>query len=149
MSFIVFLNVISGVTIALAVGVNLFPTNYRGMGTSFVMLCGRVGGFSGSILIGLLLADMCSVIFYLYGALLISENNISYCLIIIQNSEAPVYTIRVFFLILGCIFIFISIKTSSSTNKWAKIERKHLETSTLWCVDMYWQQVAGIVTLRH
>lgn len=78
MSFIIFLNVISGVTIALAVGVNLFPTNYRGMAISFILLSGRIGGFSGSILIGLLLANMCSVIFYLYGALLISEYSSSF-----------------------------------------------------------------------
>lgn len=73
MSFIIFLSIVSGVTIALAVAVNLFPTNYRGMATSFILMFGRIGGFSGGTLIGILLAKTCSTIFYLYGALLIGE----------------------------------------------------------------------------
>lgn len=73
MSFVIFLSIVSGVSIAMAVGVNLFPTNYRGMATSFILMFGRIGGFSGGLSIGLLLANMCSVIFYLYGALLISK----------------------------------------------------------------------------
>lgn len=73
MSFIVFLSIVSGVTIALAVGVNLFDVNYRGMATSFILMFGRIGGFAGSSLIGLLLVNMCSFIFYLYGAMLISK----------------------------------------------------------------------------
>lgn len=47
MSFVIFLSIVSGVTIALAVAVNLFPTSYRGMATSFILMFGRIGGFSG------------------------------------------------------------------------------------------------------
>lgn len=72
-SFVIFLSIVSGVSIALAVGVNLFPTNYRGMATSFILMFGRIGGSSGGALIGLLLVNMCTVIFYLYGVLLISK----------------------------------------------------------------------------
>lgn len=73
--FVIFLSIISGLSIALAVGVNLFPTNYRGMATAFILMFGRIGGFSGGILIGLLLTNMCTAIFYLYGALLISKSH--------------------------------------------------------------------------
>lgn len=73
MSFVIFLNIVSGVAIALAVGVNLFPTNYRGMATSFILMSGRIGGFTGGILIGFLLGNMCALIFYMYGALIISK----------------------------------------------------------------------------
>lgn len=76
MSFVIFLSIISGVTIALAVGINLFNIQNRGMATAFILMNARIGGFAGSSMIGLLLANMCSVIFYMYGALLISKFNL-------------------------------------------------------------------------
>lgn len=57
----------------MAVAVNLFPTNYRGMATAFILMCGRLGGFVGSNLVGMLLAGKCSSIFYINGVLLISK----------------------------------------------------------------------------
>lgn len=72
-SFIIFLNIISGIAIAMALGVNLFPTKYRGMATSCIMLFGRLGSFSGGTLIGILLTNNCSLIFYICGAMLISK----------------------------------------------------------------------------
>lgn len=72
-SFIVFLNIISGIAITMALGVNLFPTKYRGLATAFVMLFGRVGSFTGGTVIGILLTNNCSLIFYICGAMLISK----------------------------------------------------------------------------
>lgn len=70
----------------MAVAVNLFPTNYKGMATASILLCGRLGGFSGSNLVGMLLSGMCTSIFYVNGGLLIS-----------------------------CIFIFLTIKTGEKS----------------------------------
>lgn len=71
--FVIFLSANVGANIVMAVAVNLFPTNVRAMSTAFIMMCGRVGGVSGSSIIGLLLTNHCSIIFYLFGGVLISE----------------------------------------------------------------------------
>lgn len=73
LSFVLFLNCCVMANIALAVGVNLFPINYRGMATSFILMFGRLGGFAGGTIVGALLEYNCSSIFYLHGTLLISK----------------------------------------------------------------------------
>lgn len=45
--------------------------------TAFILMCGRLGGFAGSNLVGVLLAGMCTSIFYVNGALLLSELRIT------------------------------------------------------------------------
>lgn len=75
-SFVIFLSGNVGANIVMAVAVNLFPTNYRAMATAFIMMCGRLGGVSGSSIIGLLLINHCSMIFYLFGGVLISRHQI-------------------------------------------------------------------------
>lgn len=72
-SFIIFLSCCSCANIVMAVAVNLFPTNYKGMATASILLCGRLGGFAGSNLVGILLSGMCTSIFYVNGGLLISK----------------------------------------------------------------------------
>lgn len=62
--------------IAMAVAVNLYPTNYRGTATAFILLLGRVGSFIFSNVVGMLLTYSCSSIFYLNGALAISKSNL-------------------------------------------------------------------------
>lgn len=74
-SFIVFLSCCSCANIVMAVAVNLFPTNYKGMATAFILMCGRLGGFAGSNLVGMLLSSACTSIFYINGGLLISKND--------------------------------------------------------------------------
>lgn len=59
----------------MAVAVNLYPTQYRAMATSFILMCGRLGGVAGSNIVGLLLEESCSLIFYLFSGVLISEFN--------------------------------------------------------------------------
>lgn len=59
--------------IAMALAVNLYRTNYRGMATSFILLLGRIGSFVHSNIIGILLTYSCSSIFGMSGALSISE----------------------------------------------------------------------------
>ncbi|XP_055305413.1 synaptic vesicle glycoprotein 2C-like isoform X2 [Sitodiplosis mosellana] len=71
-SFIIFLSCCSCANIVMAVAVNLFPTNFKGMATAFILMCGRIGGFAGSNLVGMLLTGMCTSIFYIEGGLLIS-----------------------------------------------------------------------------
>lgn len=73
-SFIMFLSCCSCANIVMAVAVNLFPTNYKGMATAFILMCGRLGGFAGSNLVGILLAGTCTSIFYVNGGLLLSKN---------------------------------------------------------------------------
>lgn len=60
-------------TIIMSVAVNSYPTNYRAMATSFIMLCGRVGSVTGSNFIGLVLQNHCPLIFYVFGGVLISK----------------------------------------------------------------------------
>lgn len=60
----------------MAVVVNLYPTNYRAMATALLMMCGRIGGVTGSTIIGWLLDNHCTLIFYLYGGALISKYNL-------------------------------------------------------------------------
>lgn len=72
LSFVLFLSCCSSSNIILAVGVNLFPTKYRGMASSLIMMFGRLGGSAGSTLVGILLAGKCTSIFYIYGFMLIS-----------------------------------------------------------------------------
>lgn len=57
----------------MSVAVNLFPTKYRGTATAFILMCGRLGGFTGSNIVGILLANSCEYIFYINAALLISK----------------------------------------------------------------------------
>lgn len=73
LSFVVFLSCCSSSNIVLAVGVNVFPTKYRGMASSLIMMFGRLGGSAGSTLVGVLLAQHCSSIFYVHGVMLISR----------------------------------------------------------------------------
>lgn len=60
-------------SIIMAVAVNSYPTTYRAMATSFIMLFGRLGSVSGSNFIGLLIQHHCSLIFYVFGGVLISK----------------------------------------------------------------------------
>lgn len=78
-SFVVFLSCCSCANLVMAVAVNLFPTSYRGMATAFILMFGRLGGFAGSNLVGILLLSMCSLIFYINGGLLISKLIFSEC----------------------------------------------------------------------
>lgn len=73
LSFIAFLSVSLSANIVMAVAVSLFPTNYRAMATALILMCGRIGGVSGSSLVGLLLNHKCSLIFYLNGVILMSK----------------------------------------------------------------------------
>lgn len=73
-SFVLFLSCNVCANIVMAVAVNLFPTNYRAMATAFILMCGRIGGVSGSSIIGLLLANNCSLIFYLNSGIIISKD---------------------------------------------------------------------------
>lgn len=45
------------------------------MATAFIMMCGRIGGVSGSSIVGLLLDNNCTLIFYLFGGILISKRH--------------------------------------------------------------------------
>lgn len=60
-------------SVVMAVAVNLYSTNYRAMATSFIMLFGRFGSSLGGSVIGLLLKNQCTSIFYLYGGVLVSK----------------------------------------------------------------------------
>lgn len=75
-SFILYMSCSTCSVIAMAVAVNLYPTNYRGMATSFTQLIGQIGVFTFSNLVGLLLAKSCPTIFYLNGALAISMSKL-------------------------------------------------------------------------
>lgn len=70
---VLFLSASDAINIAMALAVNLYPTNYRGMATSFVLLLGRIGSFVNSNLVGLLLANSCSSILYSNGVMAISK----------------------------------------------------------------------------
>lgn len=72
-SFVMFLSCNVCANIVMAVAVNLFPTNYRAMATAFIMMCGRIGGVSGSSIVGFLLNNDCTLIFYLFSGFLISK----------------------------------------------------------------------------
>lgn len=72
-SFLLFMCFGSCANIAMAVGINLFPSKFKGMATAFVMMSGRLGSFVGSSVIGLMLADMCSWIFVINGAIMMSK----------------------------------------------------------------------------
>lgn len=70
-SFILFLGCCITANIIFAVGVNLFPTTQRGMATSFILMFGRLGSFIGGSIVGVLLENSCTSIFYLNATLLI------------------------------------------------------------------------------
>lgn len=72
-SFAVFLSCCSCAGIIMAVSVNLFPTEFRGMASAFILMFGRLGGFAGSNLVGILLAYMCTLIFYINAAFLVGK----------------------------------------------------------------------------
>ena len=57
----------------MAIAVNLFPLSHRGMAIMMIMMCGRIGGFVGSVSVGLMLECNCTLIFYLFGATILSE----------------------------------------------------------------------------
>lgn len=72
MFYIIFLSCSICATQVMAVSVNLFPTNYRSMATSFMLMCARIGGAFGSNAVGFLLQGHCTKIFYISAAALIS-----------------------------------------------------------------------------
>lgn len=72
-SFVMFLSCCCCANIVMADAVNLFPTSHRGMATSFIFMLGRLGAFAGSNVVGALLVNLCTSIFYLYGGLLIGK----------------------------------------------------------------------------
>lgn len=76
-SFLLFMCFGSCCNIAMA-AINLFPSKYRGMATSFIMMAGRLGSFAGSSVIGLLLADMCSWIFVMNGGIMLGKLTLHY-----------------------------------------------------------------------
>lgn len=109
-SFVVFLSCCSCANLVMAVAVNLFPTSYRGMATAFILMFGRLGGFVGSNLVGLLLSSMCSLIFYINGGLLISK------LIFSEYQVINIPAINQFYSILGCVVLFLFMKTNSKND---------------------------------
>lgn len=66
-SFSVFSSSGLAANIVMAVAVNLYPTQYRAMATSFILMCGRIGGVVGANIVGLLLESYCTSIFYFGG----------------------------------------------------------------------------------
>lgn len=78
LSFILFVGLSNATNIVMAVAVNLFPTYYRGMATSFIFRFGRIAGFSGSQLVGVPLANHCPGIFYVNGTFSIGEFRIQF-----------------------------------------------------------------------
>lgn len=60
-------------SIIMAVAVNIYPTNCRSIATSFIMVFGRLGSANGSSVIGLMLHHHCTLIFYVFGGVLISK----------------------------------------------------------------------------
>lgn len=107
LSFVIFLSCCSSSNIVLAVGVNLFPTKYRGMSSSLIMMFGRLGGSAGSTLVGILLAQYCSSIFYIYGVMLISEFHWR------SRDQHNFWFVSLFS---GCVCIFFTINTTSLNN---------------------------------
>ncbi|XP_031628109.1 synaptic vesicle glycoprotein 2B-like [Contarinia nasturtii] len=91
-SFILFVSSCSCANIVMSVAVNLYPTQYKGMASATILMFGRLGGFFGSNLVGVLLSTMCTMIFYANGTLLIS-----------------------------CIFIFMTIKSSDKSANKSKV----------------------------
>lgn len=75
-SFVIFLSCNVCANIIMAVAVNLYPTNYRAMAVAFIIMFGRIGSVSGSSLVGFLLSNNCTLIFYLFGGIQISECSI-------------------------------------------------------------------------
>lgn len=75
LSFVIFLSANVSSNMIMAIAVNLYPTNYRGMATAFILMCGRIGGVSGSSIIGLMLNINCAIIFYLSSGVLISMHS--------------------------------------------------------------------------
>lgn len=66
------------------------------MATSFMMMCGRLGGVSGSSIIGLLLINHCSLIFYSFGGVLISMSH-SMCQVKIDFKQYFNFIFFIFF----------------------------------------------------
>lgn len=71
--FIAFSSAAASGSFFMAISVNLFSTNYKAIATSFIILFARVGNVGGSFIIGLLLENHCTLIFYLFGGSLISK----------------------------------------------------------------------------
>lgn len=69
--FIIFMSCAVCASQVMAIAVSLFPTNYRSMAVSFIAMSGRIGGAAGSNIVGFLLEDHCTWIFYLASAALI------------------------------------------------------------------------------
>lgn len=70
-SFIIFLSFVTTSITVMALVVNLYPVNYRALAAALILMCGRIGTVWGSYIIGILLNNNCSFIFYLFGGLLV------------------------------------------------------------------------------
>lgn len=103
--FIIFLSCGTAASVVIAVSVNLYPTNYRAMAVAFTMIFGRLGSVSGSSIIGFLLQDHCSLIFYIYGGVLISNYPLN-----LSQSVSKMNFESWLFSLLGCALVFMMIK---------------------------------------
>lgn len=89
----------------MAIAVNLFPTNYRGMATAFIMMCGRIGGVTGSSVIGIMLNINCAIIFYFFSGIIISK-----CLVLDLYDSISTIKPPNNFIVLGCAFVFMMVR---------------------------------------
>lgn len=70
-AIIIFTSCAACAAIVSAISVSLFTTNIRAMATCCIYMFGRLGGVVGSNLVGLLLDNNCTTIFYTHAILLI------------------------------------------------------------------------------
>lgn len=63
--------------ITMGMSVSVYSTNVRAMATSFVFMCGRIGGLMGANFVSLLLEYQCTMIFNLCGVFVISKLQVS------------------------------------------------------------------------
>lgn len=73
LDFVIFLSCILVSNFVMAVAISLYPTQYRATATSFIFMCGRLGGAMGSNIVGFLLARNCEMIFYSFSVILFSK----------------------------------------------------------------------------
>lgn len=73
LDFVIFLSCVLVTNVVMAVSIGLYPTQYRATATSFIYMCGRLGGVLGSNLVGILLVNNCEMIFYSFSVILFSK----------------------------------------------------------------------------
>lgn len=60
----IFLSLVNAIGLIYTIAIDYYPTNLSAMATSLILISGRFGDIAGTNIVGILLSDNCSILFF-------------------------------------------------------------------------------------